>query len=72
MDSPKPTIIEPRNLLYKWNIIKLEDRFGKEHSLVVVEVTDYWLILDEDWATINFPQAFFEKQEDWSYRIMLN
>ena len=66
MPSPN-AIIEPRSLLYEWEIIKLKDKDGNEVLLTVVESDDDWLLVSTWDKTILFPRAFFLKNEDWSY-----
>lgn len=69
MDSPTPKIIEPRYLLYKWEIVKLQDRSGNEKAFTVIEANELGITLDVDWQPTQFPRAFFEKQDDGSYRL---
>ena len=71
MPSPD-LIIEPRNLLYEWEILKLKDKDGNIIIFTIKESNDFWLIVEKDWQTIQFPRAFFYKNEDWSYSPYIN
>ena len=66
MPSPNE-IIEPRDLLYEWETIKLLDKDGNIIQLTVIESNDEWLIVEAKWKSIHFPRAFFVKNNDWSY-----
>ena len=65
--TDSPQIIEPRNLLYEWEIVKLKDKNGNELLFTVVESNDEGLFVTIQDKTILFPRAFFLKNEDWSY-----
>lgn len=68
--TDNPQIIEPRNLLYKWDIIKLKDKLGNVLELTVESTNDYWVeVCTADWKIFQLPRAFFLKQEDGSYII---